>query len=79
MPANLLPRVSDRVFALAAALIVKKELLFFNNVDFYLVCQVCSVGFWQQDPYLRYLYLRYLYLTYSYLRYLGLRYLYLYI
>ena len=32
MPANLLPRVSDSVFA--AALIVQKELLFFNNVGF---------------------------------------------
>ena len=41
-----------------------------------------STGFWQQDPYSRYLYLRYLYLRYlclkcSYLRYLYLRYLYL--
>ena len=36
-----------------------------------------SFGFWQQDPYLRYLYLRYSYLRYLYLRYLYLRYLYL--
>ena len=34
MSANLLPRVSDSVFALAA-LIVKKELLFFNNVGIF--------------------------------------------
>ena len=39
MPVNFLPRVSDSVFALAA-LIVKKELLFFNNVGVYFVCLV---------------------------------------
>ena len=39
MPANLLPKVSDSIFALAA-LIVKKELLLFNNVGIYLVCLV---------------------------------------
>ena len=41
MPANLLPRVSDSVFALAA-LIVTKELLFFNKVVFYSVCLIAA-------------------------------------
>ena len=39
MRAKFLARVSDIVFALVA-LIVKKELLFFNNVGFYSVCLV---------------------------------------
>ena len=34
MLASLSPRVSDNVFDLAVSLIVKKELLFYNNVGF---------------------------------------------
>ena len=52
MPANLSPRVSDSVFALAA-LIVKKELLFFNVTGIRPLAPVQNSVSLKVDDYLR--------------------------